>query len=49
MLALADLQIDDTNIQSLFDLVAHNLSNCCNFKFALACSIDGIAVDRRDC
>jgi len=45
MLALADLQIDDTTAQSLFDLVAHNLPNCCNFKFALACSIDGMSID----
>ena len=43
MLALADLRIDDTTAESLFDMVAHNLTNCCSFKFALACSVDGMA------
>ena len=42
MLALADLRIDDTTAESLFDMVAHNLTNCCSFKFALACSVDGM-------
>jgi hypothetical protein len=45
MLALADIQINDTTAQSLFDLVAHNIPNCCTFKFALACSMDGMFVD----
>ena len=44
MLALTDIKINDTTAQSLFDLVAHNLPNCCHFKFALACSIDGMSV-----
>jgi hypothetical protein len=44
MLALADIQINDTTAQSLFDLVSHNLPSCCNIKFALACSIDGMSV-----
>ena len=41
-MAIADLHIDQANVESVFDVVAQNLLSCSNTRFALACSIDGI-------
>jgi hypothetical protein len=39
--AIADVHIDETNADPVFELVAWNLLSCTNTRFALACSIDG--------
>jgi hypothetical protein len=41
LLGLAEVRIDEGTGNSVFETVAANLRNCSEYKFALACSIDG--------
>jgi len=41
LLALTEMCIDETTVQSLFHIVAQHLSECCGYRFAVGCSING--------
>jgi hypothetical protein len=41
LLGLAEVRIDGGTGEAFFETVAANLRNCSDYKFALACSIDG--------
>ena len=43
LLALTEMCIDETTVQSLFHIVAQHLSECCGYRFAVGCSINGIS------
>jgi hypothetical protein len=43
LLALTEMWIDETTAQSLFHIVAQHLSECCGYRFAVGCSINGIS------
>ena len=40
--ALTEIRIDETTVQTVFHILAQNLSECCGFSFALGCSTNGM-------